>query len=205
VVVSQTDPVPGSLETKGADVGAASLPRITPVVRDRAATPFEAAFTEIFEASFRRLYRLLDRLSGEPDLAADLAQEAFVRLYRRGTLPDSPDAWLITVALNLLRNARKGRSRRAGLLTLARGLAAHSDPPPTPDRVADANDTGRRVRQALDRLGEREKRLLLLNAEGYGYREMAAALGLNEASVGTLLARARRAFRAIYEDRDDAS
>ncbi len=58
------------------------------------------------------------------------------------------------------------------------------------------------MRAAIDRLPERERRLLLLRAEGYSYRDMAAALDLNEASVGTLLARARQAFRECYGDPD---
>jgi RNA polymerase sigma factor (sigma-70 family) len=65
------------------------------------------------------------------------------------------------------------------------------------------------VRAAIDRLPERERRMLLLRAEGYSYRDIAAALDLNEASVGVLLARARRAFREAYggggEDAVDAS
>jgi RNA polymerase sigma factor (sigma-70 family) len=65
-------------------------------------------------------------------------------------------------------------------------------------------DEAERVRAAIHRLGERERQLLLLRAEGYGYRELAAALGLNEASVGTLLARAKRAFRESYQGSADA-
>ena len=45
----------------------------------------------------------------------------------------------------------------------------------------------------------------LLQAEGYSYRDIAAALELNEGSVGTLLARARRAFLAAYGRESDAS
>jgi DNA-directed RNA polymerase specialized sigma24 family protein len=56
------------------------------------------------------------------------------------------------------------------------------------------------VRSVLDRMTERERHLLLLRAEGYSYRDIAAALQLNEASVGVLLARAKRAFRDSYED-----
>jgi DNA-directed RNA polymerase specialized sigma24 family protein len=56
------------------------------------------------------------------------------------------------------------------------------------------------VRQALDLLPVREGALLLLRAEGYRYRDIAAALGLNEASVGVMLARARTAFRRVYEE-----
>lgn len=161
------------------------------------------AFVALFDAHFPRLFRYLDRLSGEPDLAADLAQEAFVRLYRRGSSPDAPAAWLITVATNLFRNARSKHARRLRLLTADRGAAVLADPPPAPGQVAEESEARGRVRAALDRLDEREQRLLLLRAEGYSYRDLAVALDLNEASVGTLLARAKRAFREVYEgDRD---
>jgi RNA polymerase sigma-70 factor (ECF subfamily) len=165
---------------------------------------FHDQFVELFDAHFHRLYRSLDRLSGEPELAADLAQEAFIRLYRRGSLPDAPAAWLISVAMNLFRNARSTASRRRRLMTVARGETVHSDPTPPPDHAVVTDESRRRVRSTLDRLPDREQRLLLLRAEGYSYGEIAAALDLNAASVGTLLARARDAFRELYKDIRDA-
>lgn len=163
-------------------------------------------FEELFHAHFGRIYRYLDRLTGEPELAADLAQETFIRLYRRGALPDAPGAWLISVAMNLLRNAKSTERRRRRLLTPARGEHIHSDPPPSPDEAneqAGAEERGR-VRRALDRMPERERGMLLLRAEGFSYRDIATALEVNEASVGVLLARAKRAFRELYEDNLDA-
>jgi RNA polymerase sigma factor (sigma-70 family) len=166
------------------------------------ASSFHEQFVALFEAQFPRLYRYLDRLSGEPDLAADVAQETFVRLYRKGTLPDAPEAWLISVAMNLFRNVKSSRSRRGRLLTEARSESVLADPAPSPEQAAIGEESRRRVRMALDNLPERERRLLLLRAEGYSYRDIAAALDLNEGSVGTLLARARHAFRECYEDSD---
>ena len=57
----------------------------------------------------------------------------------------------------------------------------------------------------MDRLSERDRGLLLLRAEGYSYRDLATALGLNEASVGTLLARAKREFLKEYGEDPNAS
>ena len=165
---------------------------------------FRDAFAALFDAHFPRLFRFLDRLSGEPELAADLAQEAFVKLYRRGSLPDAPEAWLISVAMNLFRNVKASRSRRRRLLTVSRGARAHSDPPPAPDEGCERAEARRRVRNVLDGMTERERSLLLLRAEGYSYRDIAVSLRLNEASVGVLLARAKEAFRASYEDAFDA-
>jgi RNA polymerase sigma-70 factor (ECF subfamily) len=159
---------------------------------------FHDSFTELFHAHHARLFRYLHRLSGERDLAADVAQEAFVRLYQRGELPDAPQAWLISVAMNLFRNEKTTRSRRARLLGPVRVELTLADPPPSPEQSAASRDSRAGVRAALDRLAERERALLLLQAEGYRYRDIALALELNEASVGVLLARARRAFREAY-------
>lgn len=161
---------------------------------------FHDQFVQLFEGSFRRLDRYLNRLTGDPDLASDIAQEALVSLYRRGSLPDAPEAWLISVAMNRLRNVASTRSRRLRLLTPARGDRAHADPPPAPDEAAAAEDSRRQVRAALEKLPERDRQLLLLHAEGYGYRDMALALKLHSGSIGVFLARARRAFRAAYEE-----
>lgn len=148
---------------------------------------------------FARVRRFLDRLSGDPALAADIAQDAFVRLYRRGSSPDEPAAWLITVALNLLRNSRSTAARRQRLLSTARAEATLADGARGPDELAESADLRRRVWAALERVPERDRQLLLLRSEGYRYHELAAALSLNPASVGVLLTRAKRAFRAAYD------
>ena len=44
----------------------------------------------------------------------------------------------------------------------------------------------------------RDAELLLLRSDDFSYEELAAMLGLNPVSVGTLIARARRAFRKEY-------
>ena len=76
---------------------------------------FRDDFVELYDAHFARVYRYMDRLSGDPDLAADIAQETFIKLYERGSIPDTPGAWLVTVAMNLFRNATQ--RNRAGVIS----------------------------------------------------------------------------------------
>ena len=159
---------------------------------------FHDRYVALFDSHFTRLFRYFDRLSGEPDLAADIAQETFIKLYERQAMPDRPEAWLISVAMNLFRNARSTGTRRRLLLTVERGERVYSDPPPSPEQAAIGRESQSRVRAVIDQMPERERELLLLQAEGYSYRDMADALDLNEASIGTLLARARQLFRAAY-------
>lgn len=168
-------------------------------------TRFDDRFVELYNTHFPKVRRFLDRLSGDPVLAADIAQDAFVRLFRRGSPPDEPGAWLITVALNLLRNNRSTSTRRQRLLSSVRGEATVADPFVAPDEALEQSEQRQRVRAALERLPERDQHLLMLRSEGYRYHELAAALHLNSASVGVLLARAKRAFRAALEEHSDAS
>src|SRR5262245_14002757 len=158
---------------------------------------FREDFDALFAATFQKLFRIMQRFSGDPELASDVVQGAFVRLYRRGYLPDHPEAWLISVAMNLFRNERSTENRRLRLLA-PMAVSEPMTPPPSLEEASAARATRHRVRATLDQLGDRDRMLLTLRAEGYGYRDLALALDLKEASVGTLLARARRAFIAAY-------
>jgi RNA polymerase sigma factor (sigma-70 family) len=165
---------------------------------------FDAWFAANFDRQFARLFRYLDRLSGDAELAADVAQEAVVRLYQRRSAPDAPDAWLVIVATNLLRNAQSQRSRRLRLLTSERSRNVLGDEALSPAHAVLAQEDRCRARRVIEQMPERDARMLLLMAEGYSYRDIALALGVNEGSVGTLLARAKRAFRGLYEGERDA-
>jgi RNA polymerase sigma factor (sigma-70 family) len=104
-----------------------------------------------------------------------------------------------------VRNARSAKTRQAQLLTPARAEYTVADRQPLPAEEREANDARARVRATLDRMCARDRSLLLLRAEGFAYRDIAEALELNEASVGTMLARARDAFRQLWEETVDAS
>jgi RNA polymerase sigma factor (sigma-70 family) len=88
------------------------------------------------------------------------------------------------------------------LLTAARAEAVLADAPALPGQAEDRSTIRSSVRAALDRMTERDRKLLLLHAEGYRYREIADALNLPETGIGTYLARARKAFRSACESCD---
>lgn len=151
------------------------------------------------DALFRRLYpslfRYLHRLTGDVDVADDVAQEAFVRLLR-DPLPES-DArpWLFRVATNLVRDRARKTKRHRRL----RPRAVREGPPPSrPDEVVERAERIAQVRAALDRIPERDRRMLLMREEGFSYREIADAVGVAPSSVGTLLGRAIERFREVY-------
>jgi RNA polymerase sigma factor (sigma-70 family) len=165
---------------------------------------FEERFRALFGDGFPRLHRYLYRLTGDPALASDLAQEAFVRLYERGSMPDRVAAWLAAVAHNLSRNEwrRAGRQRR--LLEREAGMVPDQSTPAA-DAAMLSGERVRQVREALNRLSLRDRQMLLLRHEGYSYREIADAMELTPTSVGAMLVRAGEAFKAAYEEVDHAS
>jgi RNA polymerase sigma-70 factor (ECF subfamily) len=158
---------------------------------------FEEAFCRLFDQQFPSLFRYLHRLTGDVDLAEDLAQEVFVRLHQRGAFPDDARGWLAAVSNNLLRDDRRTSKRRQRLLETRRDALDRGDEP-SADEAMLAAERRALVRSALEGLSERDRRMLLLRHEGYSYREISHALGINEASVGTFLLRATAAFQAAF-------
>ena len=165
---------------------------------DRGPPTFEEAFCELFEQQFPSLFRYLNRLTGDADLADDLAQEAFVRLYQRGSLPDDSRGWMGAVAHNLLRDYRRTGKRRVRLLKARPDAVDLERTSPAADEKILRDESRTSVRRALEKLSERDRRMLLLRHEGYSYREIAHALGVSETSIGTFLLRATAAFQAAY-------
>jgi RNA polymerase sigma-70 factor, ECF subfamily len=163
-------------------------------------TVFDGQFTKLFHDQYPRLFRYLDRLAGDPSLAADAAQEAFVRLNARGEMPDDPGAWLVTVASNVLRDDRRRAGRHLRLLGTKPDGVAMSAPPLDPSESLEAAEQRAMVRTAMTRMNDRDRDALLLRHAGYSYREIALALDLNETSVGTILLRATAAFKRAWQE-----
>ena len=159
---------------------------------------FEESFRRLFDAQYASLFRYLQRLTGEPDTAEDLAQEVFVRLYQRGSLPDDVRGWMATVAHNLLRDEKRTGKRRLQLIQAHPLDLERTSVVPADEKVL-GEERRRQVRAALDRLNERDRRMLLLRHEGYSYREIAQVVGVSETSVGTLLLRATALFHTAYK------
>jgi RNA polymerase sigma factor (sigma-70 family) len=164
------------------------------------ASSFEEDFRACYTARFPALFRYLDRLTGDPDLASDIAQEAFTRLHRRGAMPDEPAAWLVVVANNMLRDERRRASRRLRLLADERSREPSATPSSGPEADLERAEQVRAVRAALDSVSARDRQALLLRHSGYSYREIAVALHLAETSVGTTLVRAAQAFRRAFKE-----
>jgi RNA polymerase sigma factor (sigma-70 family) len=150
-----------------------------------------ADWGEIYRKTHRDLVRFLYHKVWDAERAADLAQEAFARAL--GRAPDNPRAWLFHVAANLARDEARTVIRRKKHLALLKDEAHHEGrAAPPPSEEMEHGEQVEKVRQALDRLGERDREVLLLWDAGLSYPEIAEQTGLAQGAIGTTLARARR-------------
>jgi RNA polymerase sigma-70 factor (ECF subfamily) len=169
-----------------ANIGVASivLNGSTPATTDEADASDDAL--ELFRAHGTSLYRFARVVLREPQDAEDVVQTAFLRLIhhlKHGGNRSNLKGWLFVVTANLCRDQLRRRRRWIPWL-------------PEHDRLLTAppdlqvGDPQALFLATIGTLRPRDRTLLALKAQGLSYREIAAATGIRETSVGRLLARA---------------
>ncbi len=156
-----------------------------------------------FDATFDELYpplvRYCHRLTGDGDVAEDVAQEALVRLFTHqveGPIP-ALRVWVFKTATHLVRDRYRVEENRKRLLQVNPVSPAPSE---SPERRMERMEDRDRVRSALEELPSRDREILLMRYEGFSYKDVAEAVGVAATSVGTLLARAERRLAAALTD-----
>lgn len=156
------------------------------------------ALRAIYEAHATRVTRRLMQLCGDPEVARDLAQDAFVtaisKLHRfRGD--SSLATWLHAIAFNHLRDHRKRVGRRQ---TVWAKLRQHQrDREDAPQQAIEELD---RLREVLSRLDDAKRDAFVLRViEQLSLEEAAAILGVRKATVSYRARRAEALVRAAFE------
>ena len=147
-----------------------------------------------------RLLSLAGRMLGDASAAEDVAQEAFLRVWKQAPRwrPGAArfDTWLYRVALNLCYD----RLRRRRELSYAEP-PDRADEAPGPERGLEAADTGRRVSAALQALPDRQREAIVLcHYQELGNIEAAAIMGVSVEALESLLGRGRRTMRVVLAD-----
>ncbi|MGH7541091.1 MAG: sigma-70 family RNA polymerase sigma factor [Gemmatimonadota bacterium] len=153
-------------------------------------------FQATFESQHASLFRYVNRLVGDDDLAADVVQESFVRLLENPMPEEEARRWLFTVATNLVRDDARSRTRHQRLLAES---DVRPEPVQSPHEAATRAERVRAVRRALAALAERDRTMLLMREEGFRYAEIAELVGVAPGSVGTLLSRALERFERALD------
>ena len=152
----------------------------------------------IFEKQRAPVCRYLVSLGLRPAVASEIAQEAFLRLYRHLRSKGRSEnlrGWVFRVAHNLAVNELK----RAGTAE-AEPQGLETDPAGDPEQALLRKERMGRMQTAIRALPRRQQECLHLRAEGLRYREIAEALGIAVSSVAEAVQRAMETLaRSCHE------
>jgi RNA polymerase sigma-70 factor (ECF subfamily) len=160
---------------------------------ERAVRGDVGAFEELYRENIGRVYLLCLRMCGDPSLAEELAQEAFVRAWQkldsfRGASAFS--TWLHRVTVNVVLGNRRSTSRREARVTsggddLTVDFAVSE---PSPGQALD-------LERSIASLPDGARTVFVLHdVEGYRHKEIANLTGL---AVGTSKAQLHRARKLL--------
>jgi len=158
----------------------------------------QRAFRMLMERHMARAIGLAERVVGNAD-ADDVAQEAFLRVWRRAGSYDPAagrfTTWLYRIVLNLAIDGR----RRQRHVEIEQALEV-PDGAPGPVQLLMAEERGRWLAAAMAALPERQRAALaLFHMEGLSAREAAQVMNVTEKAFESLLTRARSALRQRAE------
>jgi RNA polymerase sigma factor (sigma-70 family) len=173
----------------------------------QALTGDEDAFAALVERYQVPLFNRICHTVGDTDLAEDLLQQVFLKLYR--SLPTlytggSLRAWLFQVAyrccLDELRRKRVLRFSELGMQTdddEGSALTLLTDPTPSPEAVAEQRDLQRSLLRAIGTLPPKFRAVVLLRyARQLSFCDIAQILRMPEATAKTYMQRAKPLLRA---------
>lgn len=164
----------------------------------------ERAFNAFMSRHLDAIHAFAFRFTGRAADAQDIAQETFLRVWRKagGWTPGAakPATWLHTIATNLCIDHARRMKLRSWL-----PFSGDLDPPdtaPAPDtQVADREELSR-VNAAIAKLPARQRAALVLSVMGgHANGEIADILKTSTGAVEQALFRARKTLRERFDDR----
>ena len=164
-----------------------------------------AAFTPIYEHYVDAIYGYCQRRVTDPDLAADLTSQIFIKAisalprYRTSSNETSFRSWLFTIAHNLVIDSHRTRHLHHSLSDPERPIDVH-DPTPSPEDHALTSDLRQALHQAMRTLTDGQRQIVELRLAGLTGPEIAAVLGMHLAAVKSLQFRAYTKLRSLLQD-----
>ena len=155
-----------------------------------------AAFEQFYRDHHAHIYNLAARIVGDPDDAADITQEVFLRAYTHPLKARDdlrPEPWLYRIAVNASYDHLRRRAARPST-----SLDTIAEIPDTSDGFVDG-EIAHCVEACLAGLTPRYRTALVLkDLHGLSHAEIAEVMDIHQGAARVLLHRARAAFRRAF-------
>lgn len=166
----------------------------------------QSAFEQLLDRYQKPVYHQALRLLNNPEDAADVTQEVFLKVWRnlpsfRGESGFSTWLYRLTdnAAIDLLRREKKRRGD-SSLDDEENTSVLPADPAPTPQQAIEKQELHQAVADGLAQLSEEHRRILVMREiNGLSYEEIGNILGLTTGTVKSRLARARISLAKILQ------
>lgn len=175
---------------------------------ERAAAGDRAAAESLIKAHQNSLFAYMLRLSGRPDVAEDIVQDAFVRVLANLNRFDPRfrfSTWLFTIAKRLYVNAMQKLRPVYDSDVVGSWKGADS----SPDMACDEESRLRAqecLSEALSELSEEQRQIILLfHQQEWPISQIAAYMNMPEGTIKSHLHRGRRKMRRIFEESERGS
>lgn len=167
----------------------------------------QRALQALMQRHLARTVRMAARVLGNTAAAEDVAQDAFIRVWKHAAQWQDPDeagakfsTWLYRIVLNLCIDEK--RKRTFGNID---DVAEPPDSTPNAEAQMQRQEQSARVRGALATLPERQRSAFVLCFyEGFSNRDAADMLGISVKALESLLVRARKTLRDLLQGERDA-
>ena len=166
----------------------------------------QSAFRNVYKECYPLLMKICYHIVYNLDIAQDLVQKAFERLYIKNmTFPSEDDAkyWLIRVAKNLALNHVRRNKREINMVEKVRQMPSSGTYVVDGVRELSDKETIREVRAAIEQLPDNLKMVITLKEYGnLDYRAIGKILGISESNVKVRVHRARKKLEEILTKED---
>ncbi len=162
-----------------------------------------SAFRTLVELHHKPLISFIARFTGDRDSAEDIAQEAFLRVFKAAK-DYKPQAkfrtWLFTIATNFCLNEIRGSKNNPKLVDYLelneKGFSIVAPDAFSPQRAAENAELSTAVRKAIRNLPENQRIAILLRQySDFSYSEISKIMGLSIPAVESLIQRARQSLK----------
>lgn len=157
-------------------------------------------FNDIYKRYYTSIYRLVSKFRVNSHDAEDIVQDVFVKLYLQfnsGNQVQYPKTWLYKVAVNVCINTVNRRKETELLENVNSSEYGTAD---SLETSIDQNEQEEIIRNALMKLKEQERLIVILYSEGLSYKEIAEVSGVKFTSISQNLSRALEKLRPLLKN-----